>query len=289
MSAKQAVGADLREMSVELVGTVCGGLTSLATIGLNYALAQWLQVDLLSMSVLFVVPAGAICGGMAAASGYYFAARVTQQMPSNKLLVNMLLVGASAWLLGQYIPYATATLEDGTALADVASFWQYFQASVESTQLTIGRTRSATTGELGSLGYAREALQLLGFIVGGFAIYAFLQNVEACQACRRYARTDKLLSSVNGERFNQVLEQANVGFPDISASASQLSGGKPISGLNLQLCTCPSCGQQWARPAIVIGVGQDANTVKLACYELSAEQASALRSAAAQPPHAKAA
>src|SRR5262245_7576176 len=98
-SEPTSVGSDLKELSVEVITTVGGIITSLLTVGLNLLLIRWLDLDLLSVSVWLVVPMGAVCGGMLAASGYYFAARLTQTMPTRRVLWNMLLVGASTWAL----------------------------------------------------------------------------------------------------------------------------------------------------------------------------------------------
>jgi hypothetical protein len=279
-----SVGSDLRDLSVELLTTFGGLVTSLATVGLNYFLAQWLDFDFLSLSIGLIVPAGALSGGMAAASGYYVTARMTQTMPSRKVLWNMLAVGASTWALGQWIPYVTLKLDDGRALADLVPFWEYFKYSVQSTQLsfgTRGASHLATAGELGSLGYVREVLQLLGFTVGGLAVYGFLSNVEACQDCRRYAKTDTLLQAANTEDFDSLLRDAEISLPNLSVDAQAALGSHPLLGLTLWLCRCPRCAQEWVRPAVVYRSVRETTTKKLAPYFVDPGAASALRTGVA--------
>ena len=169
--------------SAELLITAGGIATSIMVVLANLLVARWLDFDFLSLSFWFVVPAGALLGGFAAAGGYYLVAKWTQTMPDRRLLFNMVAVGLSTWLLYNWLDYYTLVLDDGTRVRDVASFWQYFTVAAEHMQLTI-RTRASpsgvTTGELGSLGYAREALQVLGFMAGGFATYAYLATSEVC-------------------------------------------------------------------------------------------------------------
>jgi len=278
---------DLRDLSVQLLTTIGGMVTSLATVGLNTLVAQQFHYDFLSLCFWFVLPAGACCGGMAAASGYYVTARLTQTMPSPRILWNMLAVGVSTWALVQWLPYATLSLEDGTRLADVMSFWDYFKVSVESTQLTLGSRFArdlGTTGELGSLGYVREALQLFGFILGGFSVYIFLSDVEACQACRRYAKTETLLKGARAKDVDALLQKAEIAAPSASSVATQayaVCGSKPLMGINLMLCRCPGCSKQWLRPIALVGAGREQTKKKLRHYPVEADAAALLRSGAA--------
>lgn len=276
----RVVGKDLRGLSSELLITVGGIVTTATVVGLNLLVTNALHFDLLSLSFWFVIPAGALIGGMAAASGYYATARLTQTMPSRTLLLNMVAIAVSAWFLTKWASYATLRLDDGTRVADLVSFWQYFVVSTESMQLafgTRGNISAATTGELGMLGYVREGLQLVGFMVGGFASYAMLSDVEACEPCRRYARTETILNSVDPEAFDNALAEADVVLPGVGDQAQFALGKKALEGVSLYLSRCPQCNREWLRPAIVTRSGDSFTTTKLGSYSVDTDVARAVR------------
>jgi len=274
-----AVRDDLRGLPAEALITVGGIVTTAAVVGVNLLGENYVGFNFLSLSFWFVIPAGAIIGGMGAASGYYATARITQTMPSRTLLINMIAVAVSAWFLSKWASYATLVLEDGTRVADLISFWQYFVISTESMQLSVGtRGRMAgSTGELGMLGYAREALQLVGFMVGGFASYAYLTDVEACESCKRYAKTETILNCVSPERFDDALEEADISLPNLGAVARIALGNRPLQGLSLVLARCPRCNQEWLRPALVTRSGDSFDTTKLSRYNVDAEVSNVVR------------
>lgn len=281
-ASPKAAGEDLRHSSVQLLIVVGGILTSLVTVGINYALSSALDFDLLSLSFWFVIPAGAAMGGMLAASGYYAAARLTQTMPSRSLLFNMVAVGASTWILSKWLSYATMRLEDGTRVASLVSFWDYFKISTNAMRLTIGtryNPSALTTEELGSLGYVREILQVLGFMAGGFFVYAFLTEVEACSRCRRYAKTKILLGSGTADKLDALLLVADISLPHFVEDARATIGGKVLEGFYLSLSTCPSCHEQWLHPGVVLRSGNRQELSKLARYSVTPEIAHALSAA----------
>jgi hypothetical protein len=282
-SETTSVGSDLKELSVEVITTVGGIITSLLTVGLNLLLISWMDLDLLSVSVWLVVPVGAGGGGMLAASGYYFAARLTQTMPTQRVLWNMLLVGASTWALVKWIPYMTMTLEDGTAVSDVVSFWEFIKVTAASTELVMGHGRTST-GQLGSLGYAREVLQLIGFSFGGLAAYGWLTQVEACANCRRYAKTETLLKEKSPEALERMLQGAALSLPNLGDEVRAAAGRSVNVRLTLVACRCPMCAAEWIRPSVITGSGQDIKTQALSARFLEPAQAAALRQHAAAPP-----
>jgi hypothetical protein len=285
MSPTNTERSDARTLSIEALITLAGIGTSLGTVALNQILQQELKFNFLSMSFWFVLPAGALIGGMAAASGYYGAARLTQTMPSRLLLLNMVALGASTWILSKWLPYSTVKLSDGTHVADALSFVDYVQQGAEHARLSVGhrgRINALTTGELGSLGYAREALQLLGFMAGGLATYAALDSVEACKSCRRYANSDTLLESVGHGALQEVLDSADVHLPELVGDAKAALGAKRLLGFSLLLYQCPKCKREWFRPAVVYRSGNSQDVTKLRPYKLDGRLGKLLRSGAAR-------
>jgi len=226
------------------------------------------------LSIWFVIPAGALIGGMGAASGYYAAAKWTQTMPSRRLLVDMVVIGGTSWLTYQWLDYYTLRLDDGTLVRDIVSFWQYFTIQAEHMQLTIavhGRD-AGTTGELGALGYVREGVQLLGFLAGGLATYGILKGSEVCEACRKYTKNTNLLSAVPAERLDQTLSESDISLPGVAEQAQRELGGRSLAGLDLVLSRCPQCGTEWLCPVLVVPSGRDYERIKLNKYRVQADQ-----------------
>jgi hypothetical protein len=259
----------------ELLMTLGGFGTSLLVVFANLVIARSVGFDFLSLSFWFVIPAGAFLGGFAAASGYYFIARLTQIMPSRRLLFDMVVVGLSTWFLYSWLDYYTLVLDDGTRVRDLVSFWQYWVIATESTQLTIGRA-SSTTGELGNLGYVREALQAVAFMLGGFATYGHLTASEVCAKCRRYAKVRKLLDTDPPEVFDATLQQAGLSLPGLVNDATTVLGNRPLLGLDLNLLECPLCHDRWIRPALVTRAGDNTDRLRLGAYVIDGNAAGRL-------------
>lgn len=279
---------DVRDISSELIILAAGAATSILTAVVNLIVARAFNFNFLSVSHWFVVPTGALCGGMAAASGYYLGAVWTHTMPSKKFLLEMAAIGASTWFLALWLEYATLTLDDGRTASDLVTFWQYFQVQAEHMTLKIGSgSGGADTGELGQLGYVREALQLLGFIAGGAVVWSYLKDREACEACRKYARTNTLLSAESPDRFQAVMDKAELSFPSLVEDAKRLLGNQPLLGLDLVLAECPSCHRRWARPAVVMGNANSPTRSKLSRYSIASEDAVSLEGSARALPKVK--
>jgi hypothetical protein len=277
--------SDARALGAEVLITLGGVTTSLAIVAINQLILQKLGVNLLSLSYWFVLPAGGLIGGAAAASGYYATARMTHTMPSRLLMLNMVAIGVSTWILSKWVPYVTLELDDGTRLADAMPFVDYIESSARHARLTLGtrgRANLFTTGELGDLGYAREAMQLLGFVGGGGAVHLFLRNVEACKPCKRYAKSRTLLKAVSPAAFSEAMQEVDIGLPDLVDDAESVLEGKRLIGLSLFLFQCPKCRREWFRPAVVYPSGNSEVSTNLRRYEVDRDLSEALVASAAK-------
>ncbi|HWW03859.1 hypothetical protein [Collimonas sp.] len=125
-------------------------------------------------SAWVVIPIGAICVGLVAASGYYFGSLYFNKPPTAILLVQMVVIAGSAQFAIYYLSYMTQILDDGRRVADFIPFWQYINADLTSAHYKIG-SWLADTGEVGYLGYGIAAYQFIGSLVGGGAVYGFLR------------------------------------------------------------------------------------------------------------------
>lgn len=171
----------------QIIVAVLGITTSLLTgiiLGLievysGYAIYSWM--------VWFVIPVGAFLAGFGAASGYYAGAIWSHQKPVGGVLFNMISASVSAFLLVHYVPYFMLEIE-GIRVKEAISFWQYLDIDIRHTSLSFVRSH-ASTGELGGFwGYVYACLQLLGFSVGGFAVFGWLSRNPYCEKCSCYLK-----------------------------------------------------------------------------------------------------
>ena len=267
-------------MSAEVFTTFAGILAAVSVVAINVGMQRALDLDFLGLNFWFIVPAGALIGGLGAASGYYAAACATQTLPSRRMLVEMLAIAFSTWLLMHWVEYATITLSDGSLVRDQVPFWYYLRLRTEHMQLVIenqSHTHPDTTPELGLLGYAHELLQIAGFMLGGFIMWRALRSREACTPCSRYAHTTKLLERVTSAAFDDILGRAGIMIPAFADRVADALGKRRLVGLNLSIATCPSCNRSWLRPAAVGMDGAHPVAKPIVAYDLTAAQARELR------------
>lgn len=273
---------DLRGLSTEIITTLAGILAAVGMVAINIVSQRVLDLDFLGLTYAFILPAGAILGGLGAAAGYYVAARITSTLPSRRMLFEMLAIGVSTWLLMHWVDYATMRFSDGSLVRDAIPFVDYLSLRAEHLQLTIsnGGNHGTTTPELGLLGYAHELLQIAGFAAGGLIMWKALKRQEACTPCSRYAHTLSLLQRAPSAMFDEVLQRANVQLDGLAERIARVAGAKRFVGLNLSLAICPSCHRSWVRPAAVLMEGSHPVAKPIEAYPVTAQQSAALRLAA---------
>jgi hypothetical protein len=176
-----------------------GIILALIEVSTGFAIYSW--------TLWFIIPVGAFLAGFGGASGYYAGAKLFQQKPAGGVLFNMMLASISTFFLVYYIPYYMLEA-DGIRIKDAISFWQYLDFSFTHTSLRLLRG-SASTGELGSLGYVHAVLQLIGFSLGGIGVFGWLLDNPYCDKCSRYltktGRRDRYY--LGQESFVQDMEQ----------------------------------------------------------------------------------
>lgn len=282
LPAQRGLRADVRGLSTEIITTLAGMAAAVGMVAINIVAQRVLDLDFLGLTYAFILPAGAIFGGLGAAAGYYVAARITSTMPSRRMLFEMLAIGLSTWLLMHWVDYATMRFSNGALVRDALPFADYLQLRTEHLQLTIesAGAKQSTTPELGLLGYAHELIQIAGFLAGGFIMWTMLKRQEACTACSRYAYTLALLQRAPSAAFDEVLRRANVQLDGLAERIARVAGAKRLVGLNLSLATCPSCHRSWVRPAAVVLEGSHPVAKPVEAYPVTAPQSAALRLAA---------
>ena len=103
------------------------------------------------------------------------------------MLLNIALASVATFFLIHYLSYNILEIE-GKQVSDYISFSQYLDIAIRSTSMEF-RFRAAklgSTGDLGNFGYVVAVLQVIGFAVGGFAVYGYLTSKPYCDKCSRY-------------------------------------------------------------------------------------------------------
>jgi len=135
----------------------------------------------------FVVPVGALFAGFAGASGYYAGSLLLGHRPTRLLLLNIVIGSILTFLLIHYLAYMTLQI-DGKDVSNYIPFSKYLDIAIRSTSMEfrLHGSKTGSTGELGSFGYVVAVLQVIGFAVGGFCVYAYLAAKPYCNRCSRY-------------------------------------------------------------------------------------------------------
>jgi len=165
----------------------CGLITSVMTAIAVLIVQKMVGLNLFTLMVWLIVPAGAIATGMAAASGYYFGSLYFHTRPSVLLLMQMVAIaGLTQWLI-YYIGYLTLILDDGRRVSDYIDFGHYLDIILTKAQYRVGRAQTKTP-EIGEAGYWIALLQFGGFLIGGLSTFVFLKDKPVCPTCQKYFR-----------------------------------------------------------------------------------------------------
>jgi hypothetical protein len=259
-----------------------GFATAAAVVAIDWALKR-VGLNVPSLMIWFVVPVGALGTGFVAASGFYFGARWTHQMPSRRMLINMVGVAACTWYAMQWTEWQTAKFaDDGTHVADSVGFADYWLWQASHASYRVGHG-AGTTGELGTAGYWVEGGQAIAFVLGGLALYLILASARACAPCQRYFKTVPLRKGnplLDVDTLVTVLNNAGLALPNIGPGTAAVVGSKGLHGFRLLRDTCPRCAD--AKLVLVAYYGRDGSAPVgiIGCTE---PQLAALASAPATP------
>ncbi|MFI5342722.1 MAG: hypothetical protein ACHQUC_00705 [Chlamydiales bacterium] len=246
----------MKNVLKDVLITLFGAVTSLLTALILYWIESRWNISFYSLMVWFVIPAGAGISGFAAASGYYFGARLFNHKPRITILLNMIVVSFGTYLLIQYLDYSFLETE-GKSIAHYLSFWEYLDISMtnSSVQIRAGRggIKIGSAIELKSFGYVYVLLQVIGFALGSFVLYLYLSTRLYCKEClcyfsskgnvRRYMDNNESLADFIRKAFN-LLEQHNLTeIISLHAEAGSLKCGLKRSHFktDLYLKFCKGC------------------------------------------------
>ncbi len=246
----------MNKIQQNLSVSAIGAITSILTAIILFAVETKFGFSFYTWTFWFVVPVGAILSGFAAASGYYMGARLFRVRPTIMILMNMVAISIGTFFLINYLSYITLKV-DGQLIRESIPFHSFLDFLIrnESLSFRFGGHATGSTGELGSWGYVHALLQILGFAIGGIAVYAHLSSVPYCTRCSIY--------------FVDAGKQTRYDFdPDIISQKvsdlhSLLSAGRPQEAIDkhanfkkdkhekdyiysqFQLKSCPKCAMNW--------------------------------------------
>jgi hypothetical protein len=235
----------LRTFGALLIGLASFALTVLLVLGFE----RLTDVNLFSMMVWVVVPAGAFAIGLLAASGFYLGAVKLNARPTRFIAWSLLLIGALVQLALYGGQYWLATTPEGQPVRSLVGFGTYVAFVLTEARYGLHvHGRSLGDGvRVGALGYAIAAVQFIGLIAGSLGVYAILADKPYCDACRRFARmVGKKMIGLSRAEIGSSVERLRSHAPlsDEYFQALQSLPPGPDGALELEVFACPACAQQ---------------------------------------------
>jgi hypothetical protein len=147
---------------------------------------------------------------------------------------------------------------DGEKLRDYISYWRYLDIAIRSTsvEFRLQAVKLGTTSELGGFGYTVAGLQVLGFALGGLAVYGYLMAQPYCDNCSRYlsGKGKQVRYTADGDGLRaaatDVLEDLRKRAIASAVERQRAFGtATPQKGSHLRSVFearyCKKCGQHW--------------------------------------------
>jgi hypothetical protein len=240
------------------ITAVCGiGTSILAAALLSFIELRWGHA-LYSFTVWFVIPIGALGAGMVAAVGYLIGARLANYRPSASVLSVIVTTSAAMFFLIQWMEYSFMAV-DGRSIQDSISFHDFLGYTVAHTSLRFG-VRGHFTGpgiEIGTAGYLFAGVQVIGFVVGGLAVYGFISSMTYCDDCGLYLNTKgtqtryfgsaeemkAATANIQGEMQSRRLQHSVL----IHGTCGAIDSKGAIFSSLMEVKSCKGCGKHWTK------------------------------------------
>jgi hypothetical protein len=225
-------------------------VTTILTAAVMVFLEQAFDFAPYSYMVKLVIPIGAIISGAVAASGCYIAARALNHKPTSLVLAGVLGLSTLTFFLVNYLDYYLLSV-DGENVRDYISFGRYLAISLDNMVMCVSPC-IGTGLDLGPFGYLVAALQILGFFLGGAAVYGYLRSAIYCETCSRYftfkqtitryfadahsasANYEEMLALLKGGQYEEALARH-------AAAGSAVRQGDSTVASVVQLRYCRAC------------------------------------------------
>jgi hypothetical protein len=241
----------MKRTMLDLVVTAFGLLTAAATALALALLDVKAGIAVFSLMWWFVIPIGAVICGFVGVSGYLAGARLLQYKPSGLFLFYVLAVSMGTYVLLYYFEYHFTVVE-GHPLADAVPFGTFLVWVLGHQSYTIAPLHHFGSVSIGFFGYLVAVLQVIGFAVGGLAVYAYLWTEPFCERCHRFLRQaalirrtkmyDKELLTRTYRQALDLLRQGNSSQAcEIVSSFGDSWNSKATYQLQLNLRKCNRC------------------------------------------------
>ena len=277
-----------RDTRAELVQAV-GALTTLVALAGVYAVAKG-GFNLMLFYANYIIPIGAIGVGAVAASGYAIAGWWTGLKMSRRLIWSVVAQLAISYFIAQYEMFRSFVPE-GSSIG----FFSWFDATTRGFSFSKG-------GSFGAFGYAMRALELAGFVFGGWMVPVALRSKPYCESCRSYKRTSTLVKLPAGSKrktFGKISVEAEQEICDAGMEsvktifAAALTGDRkafhqvtaPLdkitanlrSAIWVELVRCPRCFDGYLSAKLLTGQGtQTLQLTRIGEQSLTKEQVRAI-------------
>jgi hypothetical protein len=239
----------------DLLVVAAGLCTSVLTTVAIWLPLHYLRISIYGFSYLFI-PIGAVLCGVAAGSGYYWAAMKLHRKATTLVLANLLSMAVSTYFVVQYLQYYSMAL-NGQNVRDLVSFTTYLDLVIRNQKLGLMMT-GLDTGALGVFGYILVVAQIGGFAYGGFYLFSKLRVRAYCDRCEALLEPSMIDSryAVATEDMSQLFDVLKKFYRmgKISeAIAFFAQWGLAVPPRNCRLatdivvCPCPKCGGQWVQ------------------------------------------
>jgi hypothetical protein len=203
-----------------------GGLLTTAVVFVaHYLVSLYTGHNLLTLLLNFVIPVGALIGGLIAGIGYAVSARIVQFYPKRSFFFFILLLQFFLFFVARYIEYSVhcyhvdqmikAFSEDSKGLKffenavdengnkiemdmekvkedfikslkdKKPSFTKYYRSTIEETEW-VSKTNKDKPFKMGKWGWAIEFITAFAFAISSLAALGILSWFAYCRRCRRF-------------------------------------------------------------------------------------------------------
>lgn len=242
----------MKSLTVILFGVITTAMTLvlLVLVEFNY------HFSLYGLSVKFFIPMGAMAAGLAAASGYYAGSRFLHYRPGPFVLATIVALSVGSLFGIYWLRYQLFTV-DGTPLSQVLTYSQYLSYSLSHSYIRFGIGAEPITGPIGvgSAGYLLAVSHIVGFAIGGIAIYAGLRKLAYCESCQLYLskKAEQTRYFSREDSLNQSAAEVLTGFDknqlrravELHAAAGGASASDANFASTLAIKRCAACETHW--------------------------------------------
>jgi hypothetical protein len=230
------------------------GLAGAATAALViYWLVNLVRYPFHAQTFWFVIPVGAFLCGMVAGIGFWLGLRQLDRLPELLTYLAAALGGAASYVLIYFLMWWLAEIPGGM-LRDKIGFVDFLQFVLEHQRIRVDRGQGQGF-EVGKFGYARFAINLIGFTFGVITTVKLGGGKGYCSQCKRYLRSvaKQIRSESDPEAaaagLHPVITALQAGRVqeafELHARSGQ-PGGKEYWTTTIAIEACPQCGMRTA-------------------------------------------